>query len=133
MHPRILIADDDESSRRGLKMLLSRWDYEVEEAADGREAIEKAKVFLPALVVTDLVMPTLGGLDLLRALHAELPLAAVIVLTGHGVAETAVSAMKEGAYDYLTKPVDVARLRILVQKALEKGETLHDKLPRHAT
>jgi two-component system, NtrC family, response regulator HydG len=133
MHSRILVADDDEASRRGLKMLLSRWDYEVEEAADGREALEKAKAFRPALVVTDLVMPALGGLDLLRALRAELPLAAVIVLTGHGTADAAASAMKEGAYDYLTKPVDVARLRILVQKALEKGETLRDTLRRYAT
>ena len=126
MHPRILVADDDETSRRGLKTLLSRWDYDVEEAADGQEALEKAKAFFPALVVTDLVMPTLGGLDLLRALQAELPLAAVIILTGHGTVETAVSAMKEGAYDYLTKPVDVARLRILVQKSLEKGEALRE-------
>ena len=126
MHPRILVADDDEPSRRGLKTLLSRWEYEVEEAADGHEALDKAKAFLPALVVTDLVMPTLGGLDLLRALQAELPLAAVIILTGHGTVETAVSAMKEGAYDYLTKPVDAARLRILVEKALEKGEALRE-------
>jgi DNA-binding NtrC family response regulator len=124
--PRILVADDDEASRQGLRALLSQWGYAVDEAADGQQALEKAKAFLPALVVADLVMPTLGGLDLLRALQAEVPLAAVIILTGHGTVETAVSAMKEGAYDYLTKPVDIERLRILVDKALEKGEALRE-------
>ena len=119
---RILVADDDESSRQGLKALLTRWQYEVEEATDGKDALEKAKTFAPALVLTDLVMPGLGGLDLLRALQAELPLSAVIMLTGHATVETAVEAMKQGAYDYLTKPVDMARLRILIQRALEKGE-----------
>jgi DNA-binding NtrC family response regulator len=126
MLARILVADDDEASRRGLKALLSGWDYEVEEAADGREALEKAKALLPALVIADLVMPGQDGLELLRAMQAELPFAAVIILTGHGTIETAVSAMKEGAYDYLTKPVDAARLRILVAKALEKGEALRE-------
>jgi len=123
---RILVADDDEASRRGLATLLSGWGYEVEDAADGGEALEKAKALLPALVVADLIMPGQDGLELLRALQAELPFAVVIILTGHGTVETAVSAMKEGAYDYLTKPVDVARLRILVAKALEKGEALRE-------
>lgn len=123
---RILIADDDESSRRGLKMLLSGAGYEVQEASDGQDALEKALTFLPTVVVTDLVMPRLDGLGLLKALRTELPFATVIVLTGHGTVETAVAALKEGAYDYLTKPVDIPRLRILIEKALEKGEALRE-------
>jgi len=126
MPHRILISDDEEASRKGLKALLSSWGYEVEEAADGQEALEKAGTFLPAVVISDLVMPRLDGLGLLKALQEEVPFAAVILLTAHGTVETAVSAMKEGAYDYLTKPVDVPRLRMLVQKALEKGEALRE-------
>lgn len=126
MGHRILVADDEEASRKGLKTLLCKWGYTVEEAADGQEALEKAMAFLPAVVITDLVMPRLDGLSLLKALQEELPFAPVIILTGHGTIETAVAAMKEGAYDYLTKPVDVPRLRILIQKALEKGEALRE-------
>ncbi|MFQ5897950.1 MAG: sigma-54-dependent transcriptional regulator [Candidatus Methylomirabilia bacterium] len=126
MAPRILIADDDAASRKGLRALLPSWGYEVEEAADGEEALEKAVAFLPAVAIIDLIMPRLDGLALLKALQAEVPFAAVIILTGHGTIDTAVSAMKEGAYDYLSKPVDIARLRILLQKALEKGEALRE-------
>lgn len=126
MGHRILVADDEEASRKGLKALLSTWGYEVEEAADGQEALGKATSLLPAVVITDLVMPKLDGLGLLKTLQEELPFAPVIILTGHGTIETAVAAMKEGAYDYLTKPVDVPRLKLLIQKALEKGEALRE-------
>lgn len=125
MH-RILIADDEDASRLGLKTLLSRWGYEVQDAATGKEAIEKAALFRPDVVITDLVMPEGDGLDLLTALQSELAFATVILLTGHGTIETAVSAMKHGAYDYLTKPVDVPRLKVLIEKALEKGATLRE-------
>jgi DNA-binding NtrC family response regulator len=123
MGHRILIADDDESSRKGLRALLSSSGYEVELAADGQEALEKAASFHPAVVISDLIMPGLDGLGLLNALKNELPFATVILLTGHATVETAVAAMKQGAYDYMTKPVDVARLRLLIEKALEKSET----------
>ena len=126
MGHRILIADDDESSRKGLKALLSGFGYEVESAADGQEALEKAASFHPAVVICDLVMPGLDGLGLLNALKSELLFATVILLTGHATIETAVAAMKQGAYDYLTKPVDVVRLRFLIEKALEKGETIRE-------
>jgi DNA-binding NtrC family response regulator len=126
VQPRILVADDEEASRRGMVTILTRWGYEVAEAADGQEALDKAVAFLPAVLITDLVMPRLDGLGLLKAVQREVPFAAVILLTGHGSVETAVSAMKQGAYDYLTKPVDVSRLRVLVQKALEQGEALRE-------
>jgi len=126
MGHRILIADDEDASRKGMKALLSKVGYEVQEAADGQEALEKAAGFRPTVVITDLVMPRLDGLELLTALHKELPFATVIILTGYGTVETAVAAMKQGAYDYLTKPVDIPRLKILIEKALEKGETLRE-------
>jgi DNA-binding NtrC family response regulator len=122
---RVLVVDD-EPSRKGLRELLARWGYLVDEAADGQAALEKARTFLPSVVVSDLVMPGLDGLGLLRALQDELPFASVIILTGHGTVETAVAALKEGAYDYLTKPLDVPRLRILIQKALDKAQTTRE-------
>jgi DNA-binding NtrC family response regulator len=123
---RILVADDEEASRQGLKTLLTRWGYEVQDAANGKEALQKAGPFRPDVVITDLVMPEFDGLELLKSLHEELAFTTVIVLTGHGSIETAVSAMKQGAYDYLTKPVDVARLKVMIEKALEKGATLRE-------
>ncbi|MEE8152408.1 MAG: sigma-54 dependent transcriptional regulator [candidate division NC10 bacterium] len=126
MGHRILVTDDEGASRKGLKALLSNWGYEVEEASDGEDALQKGVAFLPAVVIADLVMPKLDGLGLLKAIQEELPFATVIILTGHGTIETAVAAMKEGAYDFLTKPVDVPRLRTLVQRALEKGEALRE-------
>jgi DNA-binding NtrC family response regulator len=123
---KILIADDEAPARKGLVTLLTGWGYEVEEAADGEEAFRKAAASLPALVISDLVMPKLDGLGLLKALQQELPFASVILLTGQGSIDTAVAAMKEGAYDYLTKPVDATRLKLLIPKAAEKGEALRE-------
>src|SRR5262245_40631092 len=111
MADRILVADDQAASRTGLRALLARWGYEVEEAANGREALERAMNWTPAVVIADLVMPELDGMELLKQLQQEVPFASVIMLTGHGSIETAVTAVKNGAYDYLTKPVDPARLR----------------------
>jgi DNA-binding NtrC family response regulator len=126
MAQRILVADDQEASRQGLVALLRTWGYEADEAADGQEALDRALASHPAVVIADLVMPKLDGLALLRALQAELPFAMVIILTGHGTIESAVDATKEGAYDYLTKPVDTERLRLLIRKALEKGAALRE-------
>jgi DNA-binding NtrC family response regulator len=120
MKHRILIADDDESGRGGLAALLAMWGYEVQEAVDGKDALERAPGFRPHIVVADMVMPVIDGIGLLRPLAAAVPEAAVILLTAHGSIETAVSAMREGAYDYMTKPVDPRRLRVLVEKAVEK-------------
>jgi two-component system, NtrC family, response regulator HydG len=126
MSVKVLVADDDEASRKGLAGLLSGWGYATEQAADGEEALDKARAVLPSVVITDLVMPKQDGLALLRALGEELPFAAVILLSGQGSVDTAVTAMKEGAYDFLTKPVDVARLKLLVPKAVERAEAARE-------
>jgi DNA-binding NtrC family response regulator len=123
---KILIVDDEEPARQGLTALLARWGYEVDEAGDGQEALARAAAGLPSVVLSDLVMPKMDGLELLRALKTDVPFASVILLTGQGSIDTAVTAMKEGAYDYLTKPVDVARLRVLIPKAAERGEALRE-------
>jgi DNA-binding NtrC family response regulator len=120
MKHRILIADDDESGRGGLAALLTMWGYEVQEAVDGKDALEQAPAFRPHVVIADMVMPVIDGIGLLKPLATAVPEAAVILLTAHGSIETAVSSMREGAYDYMTKPVDPRRLRVLVEKAVEK-------------
>jgi DNA-binding NtrC family response regulator len=126
MKDRVLVVDDEETSRTGLKALVSSWGYAVEEAADGKEALDRALAFRPGLVVTDLVMPGLDGLGLLKALRTEMPSTTVILVTGHASVETAVVAMRDGAYDYVTKPVDICRLRILIEKALEKADVVRE-------
>ena len=97
MAARILVADDQDASRTGLRALLTRWGYEVEEAANGREALERAVSWSPAVVIADMVMPELDGMELLKQLQQELPFASVIILTGHGSIETAVIAVSQGA------------------------------------
>jgi DNA-binding NtrC family response regulator len=123
---RVLVADDDQDSCHALSALLAGWGYEVAEAMDGSEALGREVAFRPSLIVTDLVMPGMDGLALLKALRVELPASTVIVLTGHATIETAVAAMRDGAYDYLTKPVDLRRLRALVDKALEQSDVLRE-------
>jgi DNA-binding NtrC family response regulator len=123
---RILVVDDEESPRSGLTSLLSTWGYEVEAVDNGQRALELAPIFRPAVVVADLVMPGLSGIDLLRALVEELPGVIVIIVTGHASIDTAVTAVRDGAYDYLTKPADPRRLRMVLSKAIEKVEVVRE-------
>ncbi len=88
--------------------------------------MQKITSFRPAIIVSDLVMPRMGGLELLRQLKDQLSDLTLILLTAQGTVDSAVAAIKEGAYDYLNKPVDPARLRILLQKAAERQETLRE-------
>jgi DNA-binding NtrC family response regulator len=126
MKRRILVADDKETSVEGLHSLLSSWGYEVEQAGDGEEALAKALIFRPDVVIADLVMPKRDGLALLKALSTELPASTIIIVTAHGTIETAVSAMRQGAYDYLTKPLDIRRLKVVLEKAIEKTAVLRE-------
>ena len=123
---RVLIVEDDPATRSGLAELVQAWGFITEEAPDGEEAFRKVTTFRPAIIVSDLVMPRMGGLDLLRALHDQLSDITVILLTAQGTVESAVEAIKDGAYDYLSKPVDPQRLQILLNKAVERQETLRE-------
>jgi DNA-binding NtrC family response regulator len=123
---RVLIVEDDGAARVGLEQLVRNWGFLAESAADGEEALEKVTSFRPAIVISDLVMPRLDGLGLLRALQAQSADVTTLLLTAQGTVETAVEAMKEGAYDYLTKPVDIQRLKILLDKIVERQETLRE-------
>jgi DNA-binding NtrC family response regulator len=126
MTERVLIVEDDPATRVGLAELVGAWGFQTEEAANGEEAMEKVTSFRPAIIVSDLVMPRMGGLELLRALKDQLSDLTLILLTAQGTVDSAVEAIKEGAYDYLSKPVDPSRLRILLQKAVERQETLRE-------
>jgi len=121
MKQRILIADDDAALVENLTSQVARWGYEVESATDAKQAAERAATFQPSVIIADLFMPGLGGVDFLRSVHEELPTTSMIVLTGQGTIENAVAAMKEGAFDYLTKPVDLKGLRAILEKALTKA------------
>ena len=118
---RVLIVEDDTSARVGLEQLVRSWGFLADSACDGEEALAKITAFRPSIVITDLVMPRMDGLGLLRALHAQGSDVTTLLLTAQGTVETAVEAMKEGAYDYLTKPVDIQRLKILLDKIVEIG------------
>src|SRR5213593_5027037 len=123
---RVLIVEDEPAARVGLEQLVKSWGFLAESAADGREALEKVTTFRPAIVITDLVMPGMDGLALLRALQQQGADATTMLLTAQGTVETAVEAMKEGAYDYLTKPIDLQRLKILLDKIVERLETVRE-------
>jgi DNA-binding NtrC family response regulator len=123
---RVLIVEDDAAARVGLEQLVRSWGFTAESAKDGEDALEKVTTFRPAIVITDLVMPRMDGLGLLRALQQQGADATTLLLTAQGTVETAVEAMKEGAYDYLTKPVDIQRLKILLDKIVERLETLRE-------
>ena len=103
-------------------MALEDDGYEVLTAEDGTVGLQKALTEVVDLVITDLRMPGIGGQELLRKVTSETPGVPVIVLTGHGTVETAVEAMRMGAYDFLTKPLDLDRLSLLVKRALQNRE-----------
>src|SRR5262245_37538607 len=110
----------------GLEQLVKSWGFIAESASDGHEALAKVTSFRPAIVITDLVMPGMDGLELLRTLQQQGADVTTLLLTAQGTVETAVEAMKEGAYDYLTKPVEIQRLKVLLDKVVERLETLRE-------
>jgi DNA-binding NtrC family response regulator len=116
----VLIADDDTVALDGLRALLCAWGFEVYTATDGVTALERAMAISPAAVITDVVMPLMGGLELLVRLRLTQPDTPVIVVTGQGDETMLVHAIRQGAYAYLSKPVDVRQLRALLQSALGK-------------
>ena len=119
---RILVIDDEKNIREGLQMALEDEGYEVLTAEDGAIGLQTALSEVMDLVITDLRMPGIGGQEILRRVTSETPGVPVIVLTGHGTVETAVEAMRMGAYDFLTKPLDLDRLSLLVKRALQNRE-----------
>src|ERR1700737_2905131 len=123
---RILIVEHEESTRELFAELLQRWGYEVDQTADGHGALKIAAETHPDVIISDLVMPKLDGLALVRALREEQPDTPVVIITGKGTIDAAVEAVREGVFDFVEKPLDPARLKVIVQRALEKKETMRE-------
>jgi two-component system response regulator HydG len=118
----ILIADDELSHRTMLRACLQNLGYNTLEVSDGRAAVETARREKPALVIMDLRMPELDGLAALKAIRAFNPHVPVLMMTAHGSIQSAVEAIKNGAYDYLEKPVDINDVQHAVENGLHFGE-----------
>src|SRR5271165_4025223 len=114
---KVLIVEDEENERTGLAELIRAWGYETDTADDGVQGLAKFESWGPAIVVTDLKMPRMDGLELLEQIAAAPQQVAVILLTGIGRIDAAVTAMKCGAFDFIEKPVNPTRLRNILQSA----------------
>lgn len=116
---RILVVDDEENLRRVTQLKLQQAGYEAMTASDGRQALEVLARNPHDLIITDLKMPGMSGMDLLRRVREDYPEIIVVVVTAFGTIESAVEAMKLGAHDYIIKPVNADALRLVVSRALE--------------
>jgi DNA-binding NtrC family response regulator len=125
---KILLVDDEEPSREALLILLQRAGYRLTGCGSGNEALELLASDSFDLVITDLFLPDLTGIDILKKVKELSPVMEVILITGHASAESAVRAMKEGAFDYITKPLNIDELRIIIDKALEKQRLLTENV-----
>jgi two-component system response regulator PilR (NtrC family) len=117
---KILIVEDEKSMREVLKILLEGEGYEVVTAADGLEGISYIEKDIFDLVITDMKMPKVEGFDVLRKVKEISPDTIVIMITAFGTTETAIEAMKSGAYDYINKPFNIDEIRLIVRKAIER-------------
>jgi len=124
----ILLIDDEAHNREALTLLLTHAGYQVRSAASGEEALDILQETPFEVVITDLFLPGVSGIDILKRVKEESPYTNVILITGNASAETAVEAMKEGAFDYITKPLNFEKLKILVAKALEKSQLVAENL-----
>jgi DNA-binding NtrC family response regulator len=132
----VLVVEDEATLARNIKTYLQRNGYDAETAGSAEEGLAAFDRFKPDAVVLDLRLPGMDGLAALARLRASDPSLVVIMLTGHGSVETAVEAMKAGAYDFLTKPVSLSKLTLLLEKALgeaRREETLHYHERRQAS
>ena len=117
---KILVVDDEQGLREVLNIMLKRSGYAVTLASDGEEAISHLQREIFDLVITDLKMPKVGGLEVLKAVKASSPETVVLMITAFSSAESAVEAMKHGAYDYLTKPFQVDEVQLIIRNAMER-------------
>jgi len=125
---KILVVDDELIVCESCKRILEEEDYEVEMALGGREALEKMRANSFDVVITDLKMPEIDGMEILKILRAEYPDTIVIMITGFSTVETAVEAMKIGAFDYIPKPFTPDEVSIVVKKAIEKKSLMMENI-----
>jgi len=123
---RFVIVDDEQSIRRLCMTVGQGLGFECAEAETAEAALESLEAVLPDIIVTDLKLPNLTGVELLRKIKEQLPRAEVAIMTGHGSIESAVEAMRQGAYDYIEKPFRVEKLRQLLQRMAEKVRLVNE-------
>src|SRR5271163_2363946 len=124
----VLLVEDKAELRAMLRKALERAGYTVEEAPDGNAAIDKVRSRRYLMVLTDLKLPGNSGIDVLREARRVEPTLPVIIMTAYGSVEEAVTAMKEGAFDFIQKPVDLDHLRLLLERAARQQELLRENL-----
>jgi len=122
----ILVVEDDHAHRIMLRNLLARWGYHVFEAGDGEQAISQVHERPFDLVLMDIRMLKISGLQALETIKAYNPAIPIIIMTAYASVETAVEALKKGAYDYLTKPLDFTELRLVMERAMEHGRLVEE-------
>jgi len=125
---RILLVDDEPGSRESLSLLLGHEGYLVDNASDGEKAIRLFSKNKYDVIITDLFLPGASGIDILKHVKEHPLPCSVILITGNATAETAVEAMKEGAFDYIIKPVNFEKLKVLVEKAVEKTRLVAENI-----
>ena len=118
--PTVLVVDDHSATRQGLTALLQSWGYNTFDAADGLAALKTCEKELPHAIITDLMMPGMSGLEFIESLGERVRQMAVVFVTGQATVDTAVQAIKLGAYDYLPKPLEPQRLQSVLEKALKQ-------------
>ena len=121
--PAVLVVDDEQPSRELLAQAIESWGYDIYLACDGEEAVSIIREKSFPVVIADVVMPGLDGIALLRILRKSNPQTVVILVTAYGTINDAVAAIREGAMDFLTKPLDFRKLRWLVEKSLDEKVT----------
>jgi DNA-binding NtrC family response regulator len=119
---KVLVVDDELSARQGLSELLTVWGYETDMAGDGQEAVDRIFTFNPVVVISDLRMPGVDGMELLKQVRESRPEISFIMLTGQGTIEQAVEATKLGAFNFLEKPINPKRLQVELRNCLERRE-----------
>jgi len=132
MSAAILVIEDEAVLARNIRVYLQRLGYEVEHAATGEEALERMGTFRPEVIVLDFQLPDIDGLEVMQRIRREDNRSKVIFITGHGSEQVAVDAMKAGAYDYLSKPIVLETLRVVVDKAVSEVR-LTDELTYYRT
>ncbi len=125
--PKVLIVDDEKSIRRTLRDILEMEKYTVEEACDGLDCMVKIKQHKFDIIILDIKMPKMDGMDALDRLQELAPETPVVMISGHATIDTAVEAVKKGAFDFISKPPDLNRLLITLRNAMDKSELIHEK------
>src|ERR1700685_3195077 len=115
---RILIVEDEDNARKGYEALLRKWNWEILGVGSGEEALAKFQEYQPDLILADVELPGMNGLDLLAQLGEEIARIPVIIITGRGSDERVIQAIEAGAYWYIEKPLKTPVLRALIERAL---------------